>query len=32
MSASTITHYNNTLDYIRNRQQTAESKFAAIQL
>mmetsp|Transcript_5371 Transcript_5371/g.8855 ORF Transcript_5371/g.8855 Transcript_5371/m.8855 type:complete len:812 (+) Transcript_5371:25-2460(+) len=32
MSASTITHYNNTLDYIRNRQQTAESKFAAIQI
>lgn len=32
MSASTITHYNNTLDYIRNRQKTADSKFAAIQL
>ena len=32
MSASTITHYKNTLDYIRNRQQTADSKFAAIKL
>lgn len=32
MNPSTVVHYKNTLDYIRNRQQTADSKFSAIQL
>jgi vacuolar protein sorting-associated protein 35 len=32
MSPPTITHYRNTLDYIRNRQKLPDSKFSAIQL